>query len=250
MTASERPRGQEHIPDYPKAWIWMRVSQTVTSLVVLFLSIHALEEFHVPTGLQVVMIVISASTVGVSILLIIAQFASPRMFRWWTPLISDCAVVVAWAVSVPLLIEQTSDLVVKRGTVHGSGDNPVGHRHDGSNPIPTNHVDTIYAIGAMGCLETALFFWSWVVDSIVINRHRKAGLPCQPLKKRASFAEGPQTRSMKVSPPTKPRTKKPRKGLGTVFGSVSDGGAGGGGGGYDRGGCDGRGGGGGGCDGG
>ncbi|KAL6793883.1 hypothetical protein J3E68DRAFT_405377 [Trichoderma sp. SZMC 28012] len=249
MTPPERPRGQEHIPDYPKAWIWMRVFQIVTSLVVLFLSIHALEEFHVPTDLQVVMIVISASTVGVSILLIIAQFASPRIFRYWTPLISDCAVFVAWAVSAPLLIEDVSDLVAKRGTVHGSGDNPVGHRHDGSNPIPTNHVDTLYAIGAMGCLEIGLFFLSWVVDSIVINRHRKAGLPCRPVKRRASFADGSQTRSMKVSPPMKPRTKKPRRGLSAIFGFGSDGGAGGGGG-YD-GGCDGGGGGGsGGCDGG
>ncbi|KAL7908680.1 hypothetical protein GGI35DRAFT_408962 [Trichoderma velutinum] len=240
MTDPERPRGQEHIPDYPKAWIWMRLFQIVTSLVVLFLSIHALEEFHVPTGLQVVMIVISASTVGVSILLIIAQFASPRVFRWWTPLISDFAVFVAWAVSAPLLIDQTIELVAKRGTVNGSGGDLVGHRHDGSNPIPTNHVDTLYAIGAMGCLEIALFFLSWVVDSIVINRHRKAGLPCRPLKKGASFAEGRQTRSMKVSPPTKPQTKKSRKGLGSVFGFGTDSSAGGGGGcdGGD-GGCDG-----------
>lgn len=96
---------------------------------------------------------------------------------------------------------------------------------------------------------SGLFFLSWVVDSIVINRHRKAGLPCKPVKRRASFADGSQTRSMKVSPPMKPRTKKPRRGLSAIFGFGSDGGAGGGGGGYD-GGCDGGGGGDGGCDGG
>ncbi|UKZ75486.1 hypothetical protein TrVFT333_003172 [Trichoderma virens FT-333] len=153
MTASERPRGQEHIPDYPKAWIWMRVLQIVIGLVVLFLSIHALEEFHVPTGIQVVMIVIAASTVGISILLIIAQFASPRIFRYWAPLLFDVSVFVAWAVSAPLLVEQTSDIVAKRGTVPGGGSHELEHQHGGSHPIPTNHVDTLYAIAAMGCLE-------------------------------------------------------------------------------------------------
>ncbi|KAL7939537.1 hypothetical protein V8C35DRAFT_10806 [Trichoderma chlorosporum] len=197
MTATERPRGREHIPDYPQAWIWMRVSQIVVGLVVLFLSIHALEQFHVPTGIQIVMIVISASTVGVSILLIIAQFGSPRIFRYWAPLVVDFAAFVAWAVSAPLLIEQTSDVVSQRGTVKRS-DN---HQNAGSNPIPTNHVDTLYAIAAMGCLEIGLFFASWVVDSIVINRHREAGFPRKPLKRGASFnEERRQSRSMKVTP--------------------------------------------------
>ncbi|KAL7943157.1 hypothetical protein V8C42DRAFT_114814 [Trichoderma barbatum] len=248
MTASERPRGQEHIPDYPKAWIWMRVLQIVTGLIVLFLSIHALEEFHVPTGIQVVMIVIATFTVGVSILLIIAQFASPRIFRYWVPLGFDFALIVAWAVSTAVLIAQTSNLVAKRGTDDGAGSRhaaDLGRLHEHSHPIPKHHVATLYAIAGIGCLEFCLFFISWATDAIAIKRHRAAGFPCKPIKKEPSFPVRRQTKSMQVSPPTKARAKKQRKDPGTtIFGFGSDGGGGGGGGG----GCDG--GGGGGCDGG
>ncbi|KAL6876669.1 hypothetical protein J3F83DRAFT_712235 [Trichoderma novae-zelandiae] len=206
MDASERPRGQEHIPEYPKLWIWMRVFQLVVGLAVLFLSIHALEGFRFLMDLSIVMIVIA---IGLTIWLIVAQFSSPRAFRYWITLVMDFAVFVAWTVSGSILVSHTSALVAQRGV----GGNPFPaddeHQHEGSRPLHESHVSTFYAIAGLACLEFALFCSSWIIDVVVIRRHRQIGLPSKPVKKRASVVERerPQTKPIPVSPPQKPRVK-------------------------------------------
>ncbi|KAL7812944.1 hypothetical protein V8C44DRAFT_61954 [Trichoderma aethiopicum] len=206
MDASERPRGQEHIPEYPKLWIWMRVFQLVVGLAVLFLSIHALEGFRVLMDLSIVMIVISAASVGLTIWLIVAQFSSPRAFRYWITLALDFLLFVAWTVSGSILVSHTSALVAQRGVSGNRFDHPEQqHQH----PLHESHVSTFYAIAGLACLEFSLFCSSWIIDTVVIRRHRQIGLPSKPLKKRASLAERQQQQAkpIPVSPPQKPRAK-------------------------------------------
>ncbi|TFA98330.1 hypothetical protein CCMA1212_009942 [Trichoderma ghanense] len=209
MDASERPRGQEHIPEYPKLWIWMRVFQLVVGLAVLFLSIHALEGFRVLMDLSIVMIVISAASVGLTIWLIVAQFSSPRAFRYWITLVLDFLIFVAWTVSGSILVSHTSALVAQRG-VSGNRFEPEHEQQqhrEGWHPLHESHVSTFYAIAGLACLEFSLFCSSWIIDAVVIRRHRQIGLPSKPLKKRASMAERSQAKPIPVSPPQKPRVK-------------------------------------------
>ncbi|KAH0494943.1 hypothetical protein TgHK011_008521 [Trichoderma gracile] len=204
MDASERPRGQEHIPEYPKLWIWMRVFQLVVGLTVLFLSIHALEGFRILMDLSIVMIVISAASVGLTIWLIVAQFSSPRAFRYWITLVLDFLIFVAWTVSGSILVSHTSALVAQRSVTGNRFDHPEQqHQH----PLHESHVSTFYAIAGLACLEFSLFCSSWIIDAVVIRRHRQIGLPSKPLKKRASMAERQQAKPIPVSPPQKPRVK-------------------------------------------
>ncbi|PTB68268.1 hypothetical protein BBK36DRAFT_1167524 [Trichoderma citrinoviride] len=216
MDASERPRGQEHIPEYPKLWIWMRVFQLVVGLAVLFLSIHALEGFRFLQDLSIVMIVISVISVGLTIWLIVAQFSSPRAFRYWVTLALDFAIFVAWTVSGSILVSHTSALVAQRGVGHHVPPAPAPEHEEEQqhHPLHESHVSTFYAIAGLACLEFSLFCSSWIIDAVVIRRHRQIGLPSKPLKKRASLpvpaaVERTQTKQIvvPVSPPQKPRVK-------------------------------------------
>ncbi|KAK2048123.1 hypothetical protein LZ31DRAFT_591732 [Colletotrichum somersetense] len=174
----QRAGGREHIPLYPKGFIALRIVQLALAVIVTGLCAFGISV--APIDGNCLMIFVSLSTMVVTVWLIVAEFSSPKAYNYWAVLALDIFLLFFWLCSFALLATQT-------GYLFGSSYYYYG-RYDSSS---ISDVGVIFsacmaAAAGIGGLEFALFVTSLSVHGVMLHRHRKAGLHCNPVNIHAA----------------------------------------------------------------
>ncbi|KZL75177.1 integral membrane protein [Colletotrichum tofieldiae] len=176
----QRVAGREHIPLYPKGFIAIRVVQLILALIITALCAFGI--YLLPFSGNCLMIFVSISTMIVTIWLIVAEFGIPKVYNYWAVLALDIFLVIFWLCSFALLASNVAYLF------DSSVCDYYGYCYS-STPTGLYLVFTacMAAAAGIGGLEFALFVASMAIHSVMLHRHRKAGLRCNPV----SFGSAP-----------------------------------------------------------
>ncbi|OBR10275.1 Integral membrane protein [Colletotrichum higginsianum IMI 349063] len=170
----QRVAGREHIPLYPKGFIAIRVVQLILALVVTALCAFGI--YLLPFSGNCLMIFVSISTMIVTTWLIVAEFGIPKVYNYWAVLALDIFLVVFWLCSFGLLASQAAYLLDSSAVC-----DYYGYCYS-SAPTGVYLIFTacMAAAAGIGGLEFALFVASMAIHGVMLHRHRKAGLHCNP----------------------------------------------------------------------
>ncbi|KAK1975139.1 hypothetical protein LZ30DRAFT_786485 [Colletotrichum cereale] len=163
--SSQRARGREHIPLYLKGFIALRVVQLVLALTTTGLCAFGI---HV------------APISGACLMIFV--FSSPKAYNYWAVLALDIFLLFCWLCSFALLAAQVAYLF---DSYYYYGDYY-------SSDIAVIFDACMAAAAGIGGLQFALFVTSLVIHSVMLHRHRKAGLHCNPVNPLATPVGGSQ----------------------------------------------------------
>ncbi|KAK5992736.1 hypothetical protein PT974_06152 [Cladobotryum mycophilum] len=183
MSTAERLSGREHIPRYPRGWIVLRILQLVFALLLIGLCVYSLS-LDVWAG-TCVMLFTAVITIAISIWLTCAHSCTPHAFNYWAALAFDFFLYVFWLMSFIMMAVGAAERFSMNTMGHASGSDDYwndyySRHHHGHKAIVEASI--LAAAAGLGAIQFFFFFISWVIDAIVIYRHRKAGLHCEPLK--------------------------------------------------------------------
>ncbi|KAK6214127.1 hypothetical protein LQW54_004729 [Pestalotiopsis sp. IQ-011] len=175
--SNQRKAGREHWPLYPKGFVAIRIVQLVLSVCVLGLAGFsvALLSFD---GLHLILFV-AVATLITTIYHIVAHFGAPHSYNYWAVLSLDIFLLIFWLISFALLATEIS--VLSDGFYCNGG-------YDICS-VSETYSACVAAAAGVGGLEFALFIVSLVIHSIMVHRHRKAGLHCNPIHSPAGHQQ-------------------------------------------------------------
>ncbi|KAK2005807.1 hypothetical protein LZ32DRAFT_499596, partial [Colletotrichum eremochloae] len=165
----QRVRGHEHVPLYPKGFIALRIVQLILAIIVTGLCAYGI--YREPIEGNCLMIFVSLSTVAVTIWLIVAEFRSPKAYNYWAVLALEIFLLFFWLCSFAVLATQAAYLL-------GAS---VYHPSSSLEYIGVIFGSCMAAAAGIGGIQFALFITSLVIHSVMLHRHRKAGLHCNPV---------------------------------------------------------------------
>ncbi|EFQ25329.1 hypothetical protein CGRA01v4_02715 [Colletotrichum graminicola] len=170
----QRVAGREHIPLYPKGFIALTIVQLVLAVIVTGLCAFGIAV--APISGNCFMIFVSLSTMVVTVWLIVAEFSSPKAYNYWAVLALDIFLLFFWLCSFALLAAQTVYLF------DGSYYDYYGRYYIADiSDIGVIFPSCMAAAAGIGGLEFALFITSLSIHGVMLHRHRKAGLHCNPV---------------------------------------------------------------------
>ncbi|KDN61625.1 hypothetical protein CSUB01_01450 [Colletotrichum sublineola] len=163
----QRVRGHEHVPLYPKGFIALRIVQLILAIIVTGLCAYGI--YREPIEGNCLMIFVSLSTVAVTIWLIVAEFRSPKAYNYWAVLALEIFLLFFWLCSFAVLATQAARTCSAP---------PCTTPAQASSPT---RLKTPAAKELANVVASALFITSLVIHSVMLHRHRKAGLHCNPV---------------------------------------------------------------------
>ncbi|TDZ13468.1 hypothetical protein C8035_v004272 [Colletotrichum spinosum] len=166
--SNQRPAGREHVPLYPKGFIALRIVQLVLAVVIT--GICAFGVYILPFSGNCFMIFVSLSTIIVTVWLVVAEYAMPKIYNLWAVLALDIFLLVFWLCSFGLLASQSAFLFGSAVCDY------YGYCYSYSVVLSS----CMAAAAGLGGLEFALFITSLSIHSVMLHRHRKAGLHSSP----------------------------------------------------------------------
>ncbi|KAI0126866.1 hypothetical protein BJ170DRAFT_421668 [Xylariales sp. AK1849] len=172
--SSQRTPGREHFPVYPKGFIAIRIVQLVLALVALGLSAYGVA-FLVFSG-DCLMLFTAIATVIYCIYCIVAEFGAPALYNYWAILALDIFLVIFWLISFALLAAQVAPYMGGYSYCDYWGDCYTESLSDAQ----MTYAACLAAAAGIGGLEFLIFIISLAMHSIMLHRHRKAGLHCMP----------------------------------------------------------------------
>ncbi|KAH8682277.1 hypothetical protein BX600DRAFT_505882 [Xylariales sp. PMI_506] len=179
--STQRTAGREHVPLYPKGFIAIRIIQLVLSLVVLGLSAYGVA-YLVFSG-DCLMLFTAIATFICCIYYIVAEFGAPAAYNYWAVLSLDIFLVIFWLISFALLASQIAPYM-SGYTYYYFGE----YYTVTLDAAEQRYADCLAAASGIGGLEFLLFLISLAVHSVMLHRHRKAGLHCMPAGSAAAAA--------------------------------------------------------------
>ncbi|KAJ1326985.1 membrane-associating domain-containing protein [Microdochium nivale] len=172
--SAQREAGREHIPQYPKGFMGLRILQLIFSFVCMSLSAFVLSLAArsppiIANQAPGIMIFFSLMTIFTSIYNIIACNIHPKFYNYWVVLTFEVILFMAWLVAFALM-GSTGAILLALWQANGN-----------SYPAETADLIAIFGsvmagAGAVGAMNWILFFVSLVMNSVLITRHRSAGL--------------------------------------------------------------------------
>ncbi|KAF6828723.1 integral membrane protein [Colletotrichum musicola] len=165
--SAQRPAGHEHIPVYPKGFIAIRLVQLVLAIIILGLC--AFGAYVLPTSGNCLMLFVSVATIIETIWLIVAHYGMPKAYNYWAVLALDIFLVVFWLCGFGLLASEAAYLFVIDSYYYYSSTSIV---------ILSSCMS---AAAGVGGLQFVLFITSLSIHGVMLHRHRKAGLHCNPV---------------------------------------------------------------------
>ncbi|KAL0935099.1 uncharacterized protein CTRU02_209690 [Colletotrichum truncatum] len=163
---TQRPAGREHIPIYPKGFIALRIVQLV--LAVMTLALCAFGAYVLPTSGNCLMLFVSVATLFVTVWLIVSEYSMPKAYNYWAVLGLEIFLVVFWLCAFALLASEAA-YIFARCTYYSCYD------------WATTLSACMSAAAGVGGLQFALFITSLSIHGVMLHRHRKAGLHCNPV---------------------------------------------------------------------
>ncbi|KAK3694781.1 hypothetical protein B0T22DRAFT_81587 [Podospora appendiculata] len=169
-----RPAGREHIPIYPNGFIALRIVQLVFSVIVLGLAAFGI--YYLAFDGDCFILAVAIMTLITSIYHIVAWFGAPNIFNYWAILSLDILLLIMWLASFALLASQVAWFFA---VTSYSYDYYSGYSYSttkGDNIVAS----CLAAAAGLGGLEFALHIISLSIHSVMLHRHRAAGLHCSP----------------------------------------------------------------------
>ncbi|KAF3017897.1 hypothetical protein E8E14_013212 [Neopestalotiopsis sp. 37M] len=171
--SNQRKPGREHWPLYPKGFIGLRIVQLVLAILDLGLSAYCAAAFGAVNlyldGINLTLFA-AIATMVVTIYLLVVQYNAPQSYNYWAVLALDIFLLVFWLIAFALLATETY-IVSAYYYSCVSGLCYVTELGEG----------IVAAAAGVGGVQFALFIVSLVIHSVMVHRHRKAGLHCRPL---------------------------------------------------------------------
>ncbi|KAM3487601.1 hypothetical protein MY3957_009120 [Beauveria namnaoensis] len=187
MGFAVRAPGKEHMPNYPKGWITIRILQLIIAVVTLGLCSYLVTTSVIGAGFYRQKKK-AVCTIITSVWLISAHSCAPRAFNYWAVLVLDIYQYLLWLGGFAACAILAAGLFGGRGLRDGSynfkyllGRRYYSSWYDGDRYTTANAAIGVAAAG-LGAVELLLFFICLVVNAVVIHRHRRAGLHSRPVR--------------------------------------------------------------------
>lgn len=180
--STERAAGREHIPIYPKGFIAIRTIQLVIAVIILGLIAYSLS-LIIFDG-NSLNIFTAIATIIISIYYIVAEFGAPKLYNYWAAMSLDIFMVIFWITSFALLASEVAPYM------KGYCDYYYCYSLSGTDLVVAS---CLAAAAGLGGLEFVLFSISLIIHSIMMHRHRKAGLHCNPIGSGAAAGVAPSS---------------------------------------------------------
>lgn len=168
--SNQRMPGREHWPLYPKGFIGLRIVQLVLAVCVLGLAGFSTALISID-GLHLILFV-AVATLVVTIYLLVVEFNVPTSYNYWAVLALDIFLLIFWLISFAYLATEISFLSTYTYLCNGGYD---------ICTVSDLYQACVAAAAGVGGVEFALFIVSLVIHSVMVHRHRKAGLHCNPV---------------------------------------------------------------------
>ncbi|TQV98555.1 membrane-associatingdomain-containing protein [Cordyceps javanica] len=184
MGSAVRAPGKEHMPNYPKGWITIRILQLIVAVVILGLCSYLVTTSVIGAGFYV-QIFTAVCTIITSIWLICAHSCAPRAFNYWAVLVLDIYQYLLWLGGFAACAILAAGLFggnSLRGSTGGYDFNRYTYSWYGDDGYTTTNAAIGAAAAGLGAVEFLFFFICLIVDSVVIHRHRRAGLHSRPVR--------------------------------------------------------------------
>ncbi|KXJ87843.1 hypothetical protein Micbo1qcDRAFT_207605 [Microdochium bolleyi] len=165
--SAKRDAGREHIPQYPKGFVALRILQLIFSLICMGLSAFAMSLANSSTS--IIMIFVSIFTIITSTYNIIACNIHPKVYNYWAVLSFEILLFLAWLIAFALMGSSGAVLIA---SWQAYGNSLISESAD----LLAILGSVMAAAGAIGAMNWILFFVSLVMNSVLISRHRSAGL--------------------------------------------------------------------------
>ncbi|KAG8163314.1 hypothetical protein KVR01_006611 [Diaporthe batatas] len=182
-----RPAGRQHVPNYPKGFIALRFVQLILAVVVLGLCAYSLI-YYSAAGIAL-SVFTAVATLIITVYSIIAKFGPAVVYNYWAILALDIFGMVFWIASFALLASQVAGFIAGGNTVC------VGDYYVTCTTYDLSGTDMMIAgclcaAAGVGGIEFILFIVSLSVHSVMMHRHRSAGLHNRPISPESGEESG------------------------------------------------------------
>jgi len=171
MGSTHRVPGREHIPNYPKGFIVLRILQLIVTVLVLGLTAYTMTVIHFVSN--ILMLFTTLVSLIVTVWLVSAHSCAPQAYNYWATLVFDIFLFIFWAISFILLALAAAWLLVTDGT-YCTYYNDCYSYYVSDTEIA--FASTLAAAAGFGAINTLFFFISLIIHSVVVCRHRRNGL--------------------------------------------------------------------------
>lgn len=187
--SSQRPAGRQHIPNYPKGFIVLRFVQLILAVVVLGLCAYSLIYYSFAGNALTVFTAIA--TLIITVYSIVAKFGPAVVYNYWAILALDIFGIIFWIASFALLASQTASFIA-------IGDTECVYDYYGYTSCTSYELGgedliiagCLCAAAGMGGIEFILFIVSLSMHSVMMHRHRSAGLHNRPISPELGAESG------------------------------------------------------------
>ncbi|KAF3764501.1 hypothetical protein M406DRAFT_322631 [Cryphonectria parasitica EP155] len=171
-----RSSGREHIPLYPKGFIALRIVQLILSVVVLGLDAYALSILSFDATQLNIFTALWTMIIGIYYLVVeVGGHSAWKGYNYWAVLTLDIFSLIFWLVSFALMAARVAPFA--------NGFEVCGVLYCDYEPLEGEWLTlfaSMAAVAGLGGVEFILFIVSLSIHSVVLHRHRDAGLHCSP----------------------------------------------------------------------
>ncbi|RYP77206.1 hypothetical protein DL771_001255 [Monosporascus sp. 5C6A] len=154
--SNQRPAGKEHIPLYPRGFVAVRIIQLIVGLAI--------------------------ATLIASIYCLVAHFGPPGAYNYWAILGLDVFLLLFWLISFAVLAAQVAPFLAYYSAYYDYySDYSDYYDYYSYDDAVLTYVAILAGAAGLGGLEFILYIVSLSIHSVMVHRHRKAGLHCMPL---------------------------------------------------------------------
>ncbi|KAJ0115834.1 hypothetical protein J7T55_004003 [Diaporthe amygdali] len=173
--SSHRPSGREHMPLYPRGFIALRVVQLILALVILGLCAYSLT--LISFSGNALSLFAAVATLIITVYCIVAHFGPAVTYNYWAILALDIFGIVFWIASFALLASQVAPWM-DGVTICDYDYDCATYALVGTELIVAA---CLCAAAGLGGVEFILFIVSLAIHSVMMHRHRSAGLHNRPV---------------------------------------------------------------------
>jgi len=196
--SNQRPAGREHIPLHPKGFVALRIVQLVVGLACLGLCGFGVAVLTF-SG-DSLMLFTAVATLIASIYCLVAHFGPPTAYNYWAILGLDIFLLVFWLASFALLASQVAAFMSYYSYYSSySSSYSDYYTYSTYDAAVITYAAILAGAAGLGGLEFILYIVSLSMHSVMVHRHRKAGLHCMPLE--SSSYPAPAGGKMEMQPP-------------------------------------------------
>ncbi|RYP80449.1 hypothetical protein DL769_002476 [Monosporascus sp. CRB-8-3] len=172
--SNQRPVGKEHIPLYPRGFVAARIIQLIIGLVCLGLCAFGVTVLAFAG--DSLMLFTAIATLIASIYCLVAHFGPPEAYNYWAILGLDIFLLVFWLASFAVLAAQVAPLLAYYSTYSDY------YGYYDYDAAALTYTGALAGAAGLGGLEFILYIVSLSIHSVMLHRHRRAGLRCMPLR--------------------------------------------------------------------